>query len=83
MTVSDLVLAQVPRSRFLPVKKSSDLLLIMSNLYTLNKGYLTMSPDRMFGSTPLVKLGEQNFKKVGNSRVTFPVFYLLIKNHGF
>ena len=38
----------VPRSRFLPVKKTSDLLLIMSNLYTLSDGLLTMSPDRMF-----------------------------------
>ncbi len=53
----------VPRSRFLPVKKSSDLLLIMSNLYNMKEGSLVMSPERMFLSTPLVKLGEQ-FKKV-------------------
>ena len=52
------------RSRFLPVKKSSDLLLIMSNLYNLHKGTLKMSPERMFQSTPLVKLGDQHFKKV-------------------
>merc|ERR1712223_1156504 len=56
----------VPRSRFLPVKKSSDLLLIMSNLYSLEKGALTMSPDRMFQTTPLIKLGDQNFKKVND-----------------
>ncbi len=36
----------------------------MSNLYSMDKGYLTMSPERMFGSTPLVKLGDQNFTKV-------------------
>ena len=54
----------VPRSRFLPVKKTSDLFLIMSNLYKLNHGSLVMSPDRMFQSTPLVKLGDENFKKV-------------------
>ena len=54
----------VPRSRFLPVKKTSDLLLIMSNLYTLNHGYLSMCSERMFLTTPLVKLGDQNFKKV-------------------
>ncbi|XP_072030967.1 UTP--glucose-1-phosphate uridylyltransferase-like isoform X1 [Amphiura filiformis] len=47
----------VPRSRFLPVKKSSDLLLCMSNLYTMKAGSLTMSPMRQFPSTPLVKLG--------------------------
>ena len=51
------------RSRFLPVKKTSDLLLIMSNLYTLSAGLLVMSPERMFQTTPLVKLGDENFKK--------------------
>ena len=34
----------VPRSRFLPVKKTSDLLLLMSNLYTQQHGQLRMSP---------------------------------------
>nr|XP_045581617.1 UTP--glucose-1-phosphate uridylyltransferase-like [Procambarus clarkii] len=47
----------VPRSRFLPVKKTDDLLLVMSNLYRLQQGALTMSPLRMFDTTPLVKLG--------------------------
>ena len=55
---------RVPRSRFLPVKKTSDLFLIMSNLYTLSNGILTMSCDRMFQTTPLVKLGNENFMKV-------------------
>lgn len=54
----------VPRSRFLPVKKSSDLLLVMSNLYSLQNGSLVMSPQRMFPTTPLVKLGENHFSKV-------------------
>merc|ERR1712029_234944 len=54
---------KVPRKRFLPVKTSSDLLLIMSNLYSMKEGALEMSPDRMFISTPLVKLGGE-FKKV-------------------
>jgi len=54
----------VPRSRFLPVKKTSDLLLVMSNLYSLDHGALTMSPMRMFPATPLVKLGDTHFKKV-------------------
>ena len=34
---------RVPRSRFLPVKKTSDLLLLMSNLYNLHNGALEMS----------------------------------------
>uniref|UniRef100_A0A914YHX9 UTP--glucose-1-phosphate uridylyltransferase n=1 Tax=Panagrolaimus superbus TaxID=310955 RepID=A0A914YHX9_9BILA len=55
----------VPRSRFLPVKKSSDLLLLMSNLYDINFGNLTLSDDRSFPTTPLVKLGSQ-FDKVND-----------------
>jgi len=54
----------VPRSRFLPVKKTSDLLLVMSNLYSLRNGTLEMSPLRMFPTTPLVKLGDKDFSKV-------------------
>lgn len=53
----------VPRSRFLPVKTTSDLLLIMSNLYTQKKGLLEMNPLRSFPSVPLVKLGS-GFVKV-------------------
>lgn len=47
----------VPRSRFLPVKLTSDLLLVMSNLYTFNTGCLQMSAKRSFQTVPLVKLG--------------------------
>lgn len=54
----------VPRSRFLPVKRTSDLLLIMSNLYKLQHGSLVMAPERMFQTTPLVNLGATNFRKV-------------------
>lgn len=53
----------VPRSRFLPVKKSSDLLLLMSNLYDIDNGNLTLSALRSFPTTPLVKLGS-SFDKV-------------------
>lgn len=53
----------VPRSRFLPVKTCSDLLLIMSNLYSVTHGTLMMSPSRHFQTTPLVQLG-QHFIKV-------------------
>ncbi|KAK4316812.1 hypothetical protein Pmani_012066 [Petrolisthes manimaculis] len=54
----------VPRSRFLPVKKTDDLLLVMSNLYRLQQGSLVMSPLRMFETTPLVKLGPNHFGRV-------------------
>ena len=61
---------------------TSDLLLVMSNLYSLDNGSLRMSSkvnkstifgkvnlsslnsQRMFASTPLVKLGGKEFKKV-------------------
>ena len=53
----------MPRSRFLPVKTTSDLLVIMSNLYHLRTGALEMSPKRAFPSVPLTKLGT-HFTKV-------------------
>jgi UTP--glucose-1-phosphate uridylyltransferase len=57
----------VPRSRFLPVKSTSDLFLVQSNLYFLESGFLLMNPKRSanFPTAPLVKLGEE-FKKVSN-----------------
>lgn len=54
----------VPRSRFLPVKTCSDLFIVKSNLYTIQHGSLVMNPARPFSNTPLVKLGDQHFKKV-------------------
>ncbi len=54
----------VPRRRFLPVKKTSDLLLVMSNLYNLKNGSLSMDAQRSFPSTPLIKLGDNHFAKV-------------------
>lgn len=38
------------------MKKTSDLLLVMSNLYTLSKGRLTMNPKRIFLNVPLIKV---------------------------
>lgn len=54
----------VPRSRFLPVKTCSDLFIVKSNLYTILHGSLVMNPARPLPNTPLVKLGDQHFKKV-------------------
>ena len=63
----DSLIVNIPRSRFLPVKKTCDLMLVMSNLYTLDKGTLIMSPDRVYQTTPVVELGDEHFKKVGFS----------------
>ncbi|CAF4365278.1 unnamed protein product [Rotaria sp. Silwood2] len=52
----------VPRRRFLPVKTTSDLLLVMSNLFTLTRGNLVMNKQRSFPTVPLVKLGTSFIK---------------------
>ena len=53
----------VPRTRFLPVKSCSDLLLIKSDIYSLEHGQLVINENRLFGTTPVIKLGD-HFKKV-------------------
>lgn len=56
----------VPRSRFLPVKATSDLLLVQSDLYTLSDdGYVVRNEARKIPSNPSIELGPE-FKKVGN-----------------
>lgn len=57
--------ANVPRSRFLPVKATSDLLLVQSDLYTLNDGFVTRNPARANPSNPSIDLGPE-FKKVSS-----------------
>ena len=56
----------VPRSRFLSVKTTSDLLLVMSDLFTVEHGMLKMNPKRSYPALPLVKLGDLNFGNVGD-----------------
>ena len=53
----------VPRSRYIQVKTTSNLLAAQSELYTLEKGVLNMNPRRVPGTEPLIKLGEE-FKTV-------------------
>ncbi|WRX20789.1 UDPGP family - like 2 [Theobroma cacao] len=55
----------VPRSRFLPVKATSDLLLVQSDLYTLIDGFVIRNKDRTNPVNPSIELGPE-FKKVGN-----------------
>jgi UTP--glucose-1-phosphate uridylyltransferase len=51
----------VPRSRFLPVKSTSDLFVLQSDLFSVTHGTLAMSHLRSFPQPPIVKLG--NFFK--------------------
>lgn len=60
----------VPRRRFLPVKTSSDLMLVKSDLYSMNRGQLELSSLR-FGGAPLIKLGN-HFKKVSEFQKHIP-----------
>ncbi|KAH3670494.1 hypothetical protein OGAPHI_001009 [Ogataea philodendri] len=60
----------VPRSRFLPVKTSSDLMLVKSDLFNLQHGALNLDSAR-FGGAPLIKLGS-HFKKVSNFQQRIP-----------
>nr|AJV26451.1 UDP-glucose pyrophosphorylase [Vanderbylia robiniophila] len=60
----------VPRSRFLPVKSCSDLLLIKSDIYSLRHGQLVINPLRMFETTPVIKLGD-HFKKIAQFQKRF------------
>ena len=62
----------VSRERFLPVKKTDDLLLVRSNLFSLNNGKLVRNPQRKSASLPIIELGDflQNIENFQNS---FPV----------
>lgn len=61
----------VPRSRFLPVKTCSDLLLVKSDLFYLEHGALKLDPTRDGFSNPLIKLGS-HFKKVNDFQKRIP-----------
>ena len=66
----------VPRKRFLPVKSCSDLLLIKSDIYSLQHGQLVINEQRMFETTPVIKLGD-HFKKV-TILTTFLLFVVIL-----
>ncbi|TFK36170.1 UTP--glucose-1-phosphate uridylyltransferase family [Crucibulum laeve] len=57
------IMPTVPRKCFLPVKSCSDLLLIKSDIYSLQHGQLVINKNRMFETTPVIKLGD-HFKKI-------------------
>ena len=66
----------VPRDRFLPVKTTSDLFLIQSNVFSESNGTLCVNPKRTLPIRPHVRLGE-SFKKVQMYTHRFP------DSHGF
>jgi UTP--glucose-1-phosphate uridylyltransferase len=61
----------VPRKRFLPVKKTDDLLLVQSDLFELEHGRLERNPKRKSPKLPLVQLGEK-FTHIAEYQKRFP-----------
>ncbi|KAK1273097.1 UTP--glucose-1-phosphate uridylyltransferase [Acorus gramineus] len=59
-----------PRSRFLPVKASSDLLLVQSDLYTVSDGFVVRNKARTNPENPSIELGPE-FKKVADFQRRF------------
>lgn len=66
----------VPRSRFLPVKKNNDLLLLWSDVYDLDKAFhLTMDPSRATATAdgaPLIFLDDRYYQLIDDMRERFP-----------
>eukprot|EP00245_Coleochaete_scutata_P013499 TRINITY_DN550_c0_g1_i1.p1 TRINITY_DN550_c0_g1~~TRINITY_DN550_c0_g1_i1.p1 ORF type:complete len:476 (+),score=140.20 TRINITY_DN550_c0_g1_i1:170-1597(+) len=60
----------VPRSRFLPVKTCSDLLLVQSDLYEIVDGALVRNPARANPANPAIDLSSE-FKKVSDFQKRF------------
>jgi len=62
---------RVPRSRFVPVKKTSDLLVLRSDAYVLGDGArIELAPGR--GSAPLADLDDDYFKLLADFDARFP-----------
>jgi UTP--glucose-1-phosphate uridylyltransferase len=62
---------RVPRSRFVPVKKTTDLLVVRSDAYVLGDGArLELAPGR--DAAPLVDLDDDHFKLLADFDARFP-----------
>ena len=62
----------VPRSRFLPVKKNSDLLAIMSDAYTLGDDFALHLVEARHGAPPIVLLDDRYYTLVSQMADRFP-----------
>ena len=67
---------RVPRSRFVPVKRNSDLLLLMSDVYVLNEDFtISLSPKRYAGPPrrpPIIELDATNYQVLADMKLRFP-----------
>jgi UTP--glucose-1-phosphate uridylyltransferase len=62
---------RIPRSRFIPVKKCNDLLLLWSDVYELSEAYLPRLADAL-ENPPLVTLDDAHYALIGDLRMRFP-----------
>jgi UTP--glucose-1-phosphate uridylyltransferase len=62
---------RVPRARFVPVKKTSDLLVLRSDAYVLGEGARIALADGRDGA-PLVELDDDHFKLLRDFEARFP-----------
>lgn len=61
----------VPRTRFLPVKTTSDLFLIQSNMFIEKNGSLIVNPKRVYPVNPIIRLIGKHYKDVNNYLARF------------
>lgn len=61
----------VPRTRFMPVKTTSDLFLIQSNMFTELNGQLIVNPKRIYPVNPIIRLIGKHYKDINTYLARF------------
>ena len=62
----------VPRSRFAPVKTTSDLLALRSDAYRLTEDYLLILDESRHGQPPVIDLDSKQYKLLADFEAAFP-----------
>jgi len=62
----------VPRSRFAPVKSTSDLLALRSDAYRLTEDYLLVLDESRHGQPPVIDLDGKHYKLLADFEAAFP-----------
>ena len=62
----------VPRSRFAPVKSTSDLLALRSDAYRLTEEYVLTLAESRNGQPPVIDLDSKHYKLVADFEAAFP-----------
>ena len=70
----------VSKSRFAPVKKCSDLLLLRSDAYVINAEFVLVLSDKCRGVAPIVNLDDKKYKLVQNMEAAFSNGYPSLVN---